>query len=248
MKKIILSIFVMTVCFLLPEIQAQVDSFNDKLPYTKITPIPADEVFDLTFEYDCAVGYGEAGIETDGNYIYTTNWNGSEFYKYDLDGTYLGSFTCGSAGLIRDLAYNGTYFYGSPASTIVYEMDFDAQTVISTFTAPTNCRAIAYNEEEDCFYANNWFSDIVKFDNAGNNLGSFPVGPVGNNYYGFAFQGESYCFNDGPFLWGYAQVGATQNELIQIELPSGLETGVYFDVGSIIPTNMNIAGGLAIDE
>ena len=37
------------------------------------------ELFDLQFQYPCAIGDGEAGIETDGDFIYTTKWNGPEF-------------------------------------------------------------------------------------------------------------------------------------------------------------------------
>lgn len=220
----------------------------DKDPNAKTTPISSDDMFDLIFEYPCGVASGEAGIETDGNYIYTTKWNGTDFYRYGMDGTWIETFTCGSAGHVRDLAYSGTYFYGGAASPIVFEMDFDAQTLVSQFTAPTDCRAIAYNEDEDVFYANNWGSDIVKFDNSGNNLGSFPIGPIGDNYYGFAYQGVCYCQYQGPFLWGYAQVGATQNELIQMELTTCTETGIYFDVGSTGAIGNGIAGGLAVGE
>ncbi|MGB4123932.1 MAG: hypothetical protein WBK40_06970, partial [Bacteroidales bacterium] len=50
------------------------------------------EEFDLQFEYPVGVGGGEAGIEADANYIYTSKWNGTDFYRYDYDGTYVGSF------------------------------------------------------------------------------------------------------------------------------------------------------------
>jgi len=86
--------------------------------------------------------------------------------------------------------------------------------------------------------------DITRFDMSGAMMGSFPVGPVGASYYGFAFDN----YSGGTYLWGYAQVGASSNELVQIALPSGTETGVYFDVGSIIdPAGVGIAGGLCID-
>ncbi|MCD4683189.1 MAG: carboxypeptidase regulatory-like domain-containing protein, partial [Bacteroidales bacterium] len=217
---------------------------NDIDVNAKKTPIPSDDMFDLQFDWPVGIGGGEAGIETDGNYIYTTKWNGSEFYQSDLGGNYLATFTCGTAGAIRDLAYDGTYFYGGAASPTVFQMDFDAQTVVSTFSAPTDVRAIAYNEDDDAFYANNWGSNITKFDITGANLGSWSVGPVGDSYYGFAY--DNYC--GGTFLWGYAQVGTTLNELIQMSLPDGAETGVYFDVGSVAAVGTGIAGGMAIDD
>jgi hypothetical protein len=188
------------------------------------------------------VGGGEVGIETDGNYFYTSKWNGNNFYKYDLNGTYLGSFTIGGVAAIRDMAYDGNYFYGGAGFSTVYEMDFENQTLISSFTAPTDCRAIAYNEDLDVFYANNWSTPVVKFDKAGNNLGSFNVGPDGAEYYGFAYDNATL---GGPFLWGYAQVGDSKNEIIQIQLPSGTETGFTLDVAIKLSGQVyNFAGGL----
>jgi hypothetical protein len=209
--------------------------------WSALVEIYSKGFFDLLFEYPVAVGGGEAGIETDGLYLYTTKWNGDEFYKYSLDGTFVETFTINGVSSIRDLAWDGTYFYGSAASPTVFEMDFGNQTLISSFIAPTDVRAIAYNENEDVFYANNWGSDITKFNISGQNLGSFPVGPVGDSYYGFAYDN----ITGDTYLWGYAQVGATQNELVQMELPSGQETGIYFDVGSALSgTVTSIAGGL----
>ncbi|MCD4695968.1 MAG: carboxypeptidase regulatory-like domain-containing protein, partial [Bacteroidales bacterium] len=222
-------------------------SIYELAPKKPTAPIASEALFDLQFEWPVGVGGGEAGIETDGTHIYTTKWNGGDFYRYGMDGTYIESFTVAGASAVRDLAFNGTYFYGGAASPTVFEMDFNAQTLIGTISAPTDCRAIAYNEDDDAFYANNWGSAITKFDMAGANLGSFPVGPVGDSYYGFAYQGATYCPGEGPFLWGYAQVGANQSELIQIELPSGTETGVTFDVGTVL-ASVAMAGGLCIDN
>jgi len=207
-----------------------------------------DEMFDLQFSWPVGVGGGEAGIETDGNYIYTTKWNGGDFYRYNMDGTYIETFTCGTASAVRDMAYNGTYFYGSAASTTVFEMDFDAQTVVSSFSAPAAIRAIAYNEDDDLFYGNNWSEDIQVFDPAGASQGSFTVGPFAASLYGLAY--DNYT-GDGQFLWAYSQAGATpidQNWLVQIELPSGNETGVTFDVATLITPETGIAGGLCIDD
>ena len=123
-----------------------------------------DNLFDLQFQYPCAIGGGEAGIETDGCFFYTTMWNGADFHKYNLNGNYVSTFDISGAGNVRDLAFDGSYFYGAAASPTVFEMDFSNQILISTFNAPTEVRAIAYNENDDAFYANNWGSDIVKFD------------------------------------------------------------------------------------
>ncbi|MCB0804589.1 MAG: choice-of-anchor J domain-containing protein [Bacteroidales bacterium] len=204
-----------------------------------------DDLFDLQFDWPTQGSSGETAVATDGDYIYTSTWNSSNFHKYNMDGTYVGSFTCGVAGGIRDLTYDGTYFYGAAANASIFEMDLANGTVISTFSAPTQVRAIAYDEAQDVFYANNTSTDIVKFNKSGANLGSFPVGPNGTDYYGFAVDNYS---PGAPYLWGYSRTGNSMNQLIQIQLPDGTETGVTFDLGSVISTNDGMAGGLVITK
>lgn len=223
---------------------------HDMAPKTgQQTNIPqTDDLFDLQFEYPMANAGGEAGIETDGDAIYVAMWNGAgEFQKYDIDGTWLEEISVAGTTGCRDMAYNGTYFYGGAASTTIFEMDLANETLISTFTAPADCRAIAYNEDDDVFYCNNWSTDITEFDATGALISSSPVGPVGASYYGFAYQSVDLC-GDGPFLWGYAQVGITLNEIVQIEVPDMVETGVFYDVGSALAVTpvTESAGGLCI--
>lgn len=231
------------------EISASSSQVTEYGPKTPMKSIPqSDALFDVQLDVPVGVGGGEAGIESDGTYIYTSMWNGNgEFQKYDASGNWIETFTIASAAACRDIAYNGTYFYGAAASTTVFEMDFGTAAMVSTFTAPVDVRAIAYNENDDTFFANNWGSDIVNFDMTGSNLGYFAVGPIGDSYYGFAYQSAALD-GTGPFLWGYAQVGATSNELIQISLPDGTETGVYLDIATVVSIGSGIAGGLAITD
>ena len=216
--------------------------------------------WDVQYNFPVGVGGGEAGNESDGSYIYTTKWNGGNgtFYKYELDGTYLESFTIAGCQDVRDLAYDGTYMYGSNATTSVWEMDFDGQTVISTINAPTACRAVAYDEQVDGFWCNNWSSDIVLFDKTGTQLNSFPVGAYGN-FYGFAYDGWS---EGGPFLWGQSQDGSGA-EIVQIDIATGLQifnfnvlpliggsqiVGGMFSHCELIEPNLATLGGILQNE
>jgi len=203
------------------------------------------DLFDLQFDWPTQGNSAETSVATDGDFIYTSTWSSSNFHKYNMDGTYIGSFTCGVAGGVRDLTYDGTYFYGAAANASIFEMDLANGTVISTFSAPTQVRAIAYDEAQDVFYGNNMATDIVKFNKSGTNLGSFPVGPNGTDYYGFAVDNYS---PGAPYLWGYSRTGTSMNQLIQIQLPDGTETGVSFDVGSVVNVNSGLAGGLVISK
>jgi hypothetical protein len=202
--------------------------------------IVTDAEYDLQFEYAVGVGGGEAGIETDGTYIYTAKWNGGDFYRYQTDGTYLETFTVPGASAVRDLAYDGTYFYGGAAATTVFEMDFDSETLISTFMAPTAVRAIGYDEGEDGFWANNWSTTLTLFYRSGATLSTIPTNGD-ESFYGLAYDPQ------GPYLWGYSQrTGSSQNLLYKYALPSGtfLEEFDVFPSLSL-PITGDIAGGLA---
>ncbi|MEZ5195881.1 MAG: GEVED domain-containing protein [Bacteroidales bacterium] len=200
------------------------------------------DFMDLQFQYPAEGSYNEAGIETDGNFIYTTEWGGNGFFKYGLDGNFIEEFTIPDTYAIRDLAYDGIHFYGGSAASVVFEMDFENHELVGTFLAPTEVRAIAYNEDEDVFYANNWNTPVYIFDKTGATLGSFNVGPVGNDYYGFAYDNLTF---GGPFLWGYAQIGSAENTIVQIQLPSGTETGYTLDVTTKLSGNVwGHAGGM----
>ena len=203
--------------------------------------------YDFQFEYNVYHDQGEAGIESDG-YIYTTKWNGNAFFKYELDGTFVEEFTVTGCPVgIRDLAYDGQYFYGSNSSTTVYEIDFSSKTVISTFTAPVAVRAIAYDPTADGgnggFWANNWSSDITLFKRDGTYISSFTVVGLGS-FYGFAW--ENYSDGD-PYLWGYSQQGTNQNTLVKMQLPGGTQLETY-DITDSGVTTTQVAGGLCISD
>jgi len=188
---------------------------NDLAPNTKPGPVQfTDDEYDLRFEYPCVNKNGEAGIETDGNFIYTSLWNSDRFCKYGTDGTYLGAFSIPGVAALRDLAWDGTYFYGAAASSIIFQMDFDNQILIGTITAPTVVRAIAYDDLCDGFYANNWSSPIMHFYRSGYIINSFST-------YGYeSYSGFGYYYGY-DYLWGYGQSGFHDNTLYKIELPDG---------------------------
>ena len=216
----------------------------NSLVHTKFAKLKSSSVWEVQFEHPVAVGEGEAGIETDGKFLYTTKWNGDKFYQYTLDGVFVEEFTIEGVSEVRDLAYDGQYMYGGNASTTIFMMDFDNRTLVESYTTPVPVRAIAYNDDHDSFYANNWSSDVVEFNRNGELLSSFSVGE-GRSYYGFAYDNWS---EGGPFLWGYSQDGESSNTLVKMILPEGNELEETYDLGDIISTNISgdIAGGLFV--
>lgn len=216
--------------------------------------------WDVQFNFPVAFAEGESGLETDEQYLYSTKWNGNEFYKYDLQGNFLESFLILGSGNIRDLAYNSNtgYMAGGSAQDDCYIMNFSTHELISIITAPTEIRAIAYDPVEDGYWANNWSSDITLFDHAGSMIASFPVGSFGN-FYGFAYD---HWTDDGPFLWGFSQDN-TGAVLVQIDIGTGAQVfsmdvlplvggsqiaGGLFTECSLIENNMVTLGGTLQNE
>ncbi len=156
-----------------------------------------------------------------------------------MDGTFVETFTCGSAAAVRDLAYDGTYFYGGAAATIVWEMDFDAQVVVSTISAPVATRAIAYDDGEDGFWANNWSDSPALYNRSGAVLNSFNLNGD-ESFYGFAYMDNEF----GVALWGNSQSGSGC-VLKRYDLPSG-SWQEDFDMMSLLslPVTGDIGGGL----
>jgi type IX secretion system substrate protein/carboxypeptidase family protein len=203
--------------------------------------------WDTQFQFPCyGDDGGEAGVESDGSYIYTSVWNSGDgaFYRYELDGTFVGEFTVsGGCHNIRDLAYNGEYFYGSNASTYVWEMDFDNEVVVSRINAPIVCRAIAYDHDMAAFWSNNWSDQITLFDKNGLLLNTFDCGAYGN-YYGFAWDKHT---QGGPYLYGFSQDGSGA-VIVEIEIATGTETGFAYDAIGFSTTGNGLAGGLFIQN
>ncbi len=207
------------------------------------SPFVTDDLFDHQFDFICGDASGEAGVETNGEYIYTSKWNGDGFFCYEMDGTFLGAFPVPGESAVRDLAYDGTYFYGAAASTALYEMDFVGQsgTLISTLTAAVATRACAYDAEFDAFWGNNWSDPITLYDRTGGILNQFNCGAY-ESYYGFAWLNDAGT----SWLYGFAQAGGTsQAVIVQIDPYTGAETGVTFDAIVYSSTGTGIAGGLA---
>ncbi len=221
-------------------------SLTDVDPKAKLNPNATtftDDLFDHQFDFPCGDATGEAGIETNGEYIYTSRWNGEGFFCYEMDGTFLGAFPVPGEAAVRDLAYDGTYFYGAAANTALFEMDFVGQsgTLISTLTAAVATRACAYDAEFDGFWGNNWSDPITLYDRTGGILNQFNCGAY-TSYYGFAWLNDAGT----PWLYGFAQSGgASQSVIVQIDPETGAETGITYNAIGFSTTGTGIAGGLA---
>lgn len=202
-----------------------------------------DAMWDELFAYQSA-GVSQAGVETDGNFIYTSVWNSGDFYKYDLSGNLVESFTVAGASNIRDLAYDGQFFYGSDATANLKKMDFTNKVLVGTIAtgASAGIRHIGYDPNLDGgnggFWCGNWsnLAQIKKDGSLIQNVSAFnltgcygtAVDPINNKVW-FHDQG-----GNGVDLW-------------EFDAATLSFTGVMHDASTVTgfdPAN-GIAGGLA---
>lgn len=198
---------------------------------------------DSVFGFDAEGGAGDnqcLGVEFDGtNFLVTGGNSGSDpnnVYIYDSGGNYQSSFSQfrSTSWGWRDLAYDGSHFYGSDDGNIT-EFDISG-TDFGDFTGaplPYN-RALAYDPVTDHFYSADWGSNIYEFDRSGTQIGNWT-----NTYsaYGMAWDDVS---SGGPWLWVFTQEspGAV---VYQWDPINHVYTGVSLDV----TTGGSIAGGAA---
>ena len=220
-------------------------SDRDESPY--VSQLPAEisrEMWDLQFSFDATAASGaagNAGAEFDGTYFYTTRWASSLIHKYDINGVLVSEFSIPGVSGLRDLAYDGTHFYGGAAGNVIYEMDFDTQTLIGTISSSVAVRAIAYNDVLDAFYVSNFADPVGLISRTGTTLATFNCGLAGT--YGFAYDSLT---DGGPYLWIFDQgAGAGAAQLIhQMNATTHTMTGVTHNVSLELPDPSGIAGGL----
>lgn len=246
MKKLITTTFIL-LGFLMIHAQKTPDmSFKtvdiDSMPNTqKHIPEPSRDTWDIQFSinvFDSLPGGVVSGAETDGEYIYASEWNSSEFKKYGLSGNVIEIFSIPGVNKIRDLTYDGQYFYGGRATDTLYVMDFENKVLINKIRIPQSIRALAYDSDLDVFYLNNWSTDISIIDKLGNIIGQFPVGAYGS-LYGLTYDNWT---EGGPYLWASSQEPANSNTLVQYSLITQSETGFYMDLDYLSPGGF--VGGL----
>jgi sugar lactone lactonase YvrE len=204
--------------------------------------------FDPQFSFDASAASGaagNAGSEFDGTYYYTTRWQSNLIHKYDMTGTLVEEFSIPGVTGLRDLAFDGTYMYGGAAANTIYQMDFDAQTLIGTIASPVAVRHIAYDPVADAFWTGTWDTPLTLVSRAGATLNSIPNTLIAK--YGSAYDGWTA---GGPYLWVFDQgAGADAPQLVhQFEIATGLATGFTYDVGADFVSTGDIAGGLFAAE
>jgi len=92
---------------------------------------------------------GYISVGSDGNYFYTATWLGSNITRHNMDGADPLTFTIPGVSALRDITYDGTYFYAVNATMQIFKIDFANQVLIATISATcpdiAELRHIAYD-------------------------------------------------------------------------------------------------------
>ena len=128
---------------------------------THIATAPARNMWDLLGSFT-GTSAGQQAVATDGEYVYTASWQttptgGHTFYQYTMDGTFVEGFEITGATGIRDLTFDGEYFYGSSGGAQIFILDFTNRTLVGTINCSgLTSRHLSYDPERDGFWSGNW--------------------------------------------------------------------------------------------
>lgn len=218
-------------------------------------PTTPQAMWSVLFNYDLNAitgAPGNAGVISMGNEMWVTRWATDSMFRIDMAGNLLERFTVSGLSGTRSLTSNGVKIYAGNNTSTVTEIDPSSKTISNVVTAPiANCRSLTFDPSVPGggFWASTWTTDITQFNMAGqatNNVLATNHGLTG--MYGTAYDGYS---SGGPYLWVFDQAySANASDIVQINIATGMQTGVYHDVMSDIgPTasdTSGLAGGIAI--
>ena len=202
-----------------------------------------DEIWDVQFQFDAAAAAGgvmsQAGVEFDGQFFYTTIWNGTDILKFYANGNYIETMAISGASGLRDLAWDGEFLYAGASSTTIYQIDPSDMSVVGTISTPENVRAIAYDDGADGFWICDWSTDLYLVGRDGAILNVIANPGVESNY-GMAYDG----FTGAPTLWLFSQ-GGSGADFVQVDINSGTLTGVSHNALAdlTVTGTSTIAGG-----
>lgn len=201
------------------------------------------DMWDYVNSFICTTGR-QHGVVYDGEYIYTSAWGKSStvlsmFYKYDLEGNFIEEFDIPDCGFIRDMTYDGQYFYGCDVTNKVWCFDLHAKTLISTMnTSFTELRHCTYDPVYDGFWVGsgatgsnpNLHLDLRLIDRNGNVIKTATAHNLGAH----SVHGTGYFTDENgvTHLYVFAVAGFTAHVFDYDIEADELSSSYIFDFGS----------------
>ncbi len=240
-------IFILLLSLISLNIMAQ-QVASEVSPDIKLYPenIMGTDTFNLQFNFPCVAFIGEYGVESNGTDLYVTQWRDDSIARYDVSGNVVETFEISGVGEVRDMAFDGQYYYGSPNDFFFYIMDLDNKSLVEKVLTAFKIRGMAYDAIEDVLWATEmWNPDFVKMDMDGNIIDSWvPSGITLGAISGLAYDNDS---QNGPFLWGFSQ-DSTGAIIVKYDINTQTQTGNMIDVSGLVSEENSVAGGLYMRE
>ena len=189
----------------------------------------------------------EQAIATDGFFIYTSSWmRPGEFNRYTPNGEYVETFYVENVGSIRNLSYDGTYFYGTEGTNIIFKLDLDNQTLVDSIeTDIQEIRHCSFNRQDGSLLAGSWNS-LYSIDTATGV--STQIRDDLMNIYSSAYDNLS---PGGPYLWLFSQTSQNNGPsacIRQFSISTGEYTGRTHYLDDINLSGTSLAGGICASE
>ncbi|MBO7481676.1 MAG: carboxypeptidase-like regulatory domain-containing protein [Bacteroidales bacterium] len=189
----------------------------------------------------------EQAIATDGFFIYTSSWQRpGEFNRYTPDGEYIETFFIENVGMIRNLSFDGTYFYGTEASNIIFKLDLNNQMIVdSIVTDINNIRHCSFDKQNGNLLAGDWNS-LYSIDTASGE--STQIRNDLLNVYSSTYDNLS---PGGPYLWLFSQTSQDNGPsacIRQFSISSGEYTDKTHYLDDLGIGDASLAGGICASE
>ena len=189
----------------------------------------------------------QQGIATDGVNIYTSSWNsantgGIDFFKYDMDGNYIEGFNIAGATGVRDLTYDGQYFYGSSGASQIFILDMANKSLVGTINCSgLTSRHLSYDPEMDGFWSGNW-ETLALYDRNGAMITS---APAPSSAYGSGY----FVDNSGnPHLYLFCQPASDAKVYDYDIYANTINPSPVFDFANCPGYDAGISGGAFIGQ
>lgn len=247
MKKLTLLFVVMFISSIMFA-QFNANSNAESSPNASTNISSAKGAWQVQFNYTGIPSAGSAGCETDGNFYYLAQWSGSLIWKLNMSGVLVDSFSIAGVTGLRDLAYDGTYFYGGKNTNVIYKMNFSSTppSLVSTITCPSGftVRNICYEPDSNALWVGGWATDLSLVNMSGTVLRTIPATTHGlTSTYGTAYDNVT---PGGPYIWAI-NAASTVGVITQLHATTGMPTGLSHtcsDVGTAIGGGLFIQPGI----
>ncbi|TND06540.1 MAG: hypothetical protein FD123_3475 [Bacteroidetes bacterium] len=204
----------------------------------------------VIFNYDITAagsGTGNAGVVLIGNEFWVSRWGTDTISNYTLAGSFISKFVVAGVTGTRSMTTDGTDVYAGTNATSIYKINPVTKTLTSTITVSgvANVRYCTYDPTLPGFWVGTWATDFTQVDMNGQPQSVVAAGThLLAACYGLAYDNTS---PGGPYLWAFNQTGTNNAaDIIQVNIATGMQTGVIHDVTSDFGVAGDLAGGVHI--